>query len=63
MFENIYNRNKSEFELVCRGTAGNKLEPLLEYLSNSDFYYAPAAKSFHDNYTGDRKSTRLHSSH
>lgn len=52
MFENIYNRNKSEFELVCRGTAGNKLEPLLEYLSNSDFYYAPAAKSFHDNYPG-----------
>jgi hypothetical protein len=47
-----YVRNKVEFENVTRNMYGNKYDKLLEYLSKSDFYYAPAASKFHDNYPG-----------
>lgn len=52
MFKRIYELNKLEFEAVCRRTVGNQLDSLLNYLAGTDFYYAPAARSYHDNYPG-----------
>lgn len=52
MFRRIYEINKLELEAVCHRLVGDVLNPFLEYLANTDFYYAPAAKGYHDNYPG-----------
>lgn len=52
MFRKIYEINKAEMEAACHRTVGNVLDPFLDYLARTDFYYAPAAKSYHDNYPG-----------
>lgn len=51
-FKDIYNWNKTEFEGVCRSLVGNELDNLMDYMKDTDFYYAPAARSYHDNYPG-----------
>lgn len=51
-FKNIYDWNKTEFESICRKFVGDELDELLNYFKDTDFYYAPAAKSYHDNYPG-----------
>lgn len=52
MFRKIYEINKAEMESVCHRMVGDVLDPFLDYLAKTDFYYAPAAKSYHDNYPG-----------
>lgn len=51
-FTNIINKNKGEFEMVCRSLVGDDLNKLLEYLESTDYYYAPASRTYHDNYPG-----------
>lgn len=52
MFRIVYNSNKYELESLVRSKVGDKLDPFLEYLSKTDFYYTPASRAYHDNYPG-----------
>lgn len=48
----IYNKNKSIFEDAVRKKFGNRYDILIDYLSESDYFYTPAAAKYHDNHPG-----------
>lgn len=48
----IYSKNKLVFEEAVRKKFGNKYDMLIDFLSNSDYFYAPAATRYHDNHPG-----------
>lgn len=51
-FNKIYNLNKLKLTSAFRSLVGNQLDNLLNFLSETDFYYSPAARYYHDNYPG-----------
>lgn len=52
VFREIYDKNRYQLESIVRMQVGDTLNELLDYLANTDFYYAPAARLYHDNYPG-----------
>lgn len=48
----IYSKLRNNFINGLRGEFGNKYDNLIDFLSSTDYFYAPAAAKYHDNYPG-----------
>lgn len=44
--------NKERFVSLCEGIERDGIKSMMEWLSKSDFYYAPASTKFHGSYAG-----------